>query len=195
MRRMPKTGEPRKVKQPLKIDAFPEKVRAEIQRRKAEGETWQEIEDASEDFAGKRLPHTSLQRWWDLRVAQVRKEVEARSAAAREIAAGFAGKGVERLPDAVRNALSDQVFALMQVSDEKSRDKVRRGLLELGLLLADFRRLDIQQQRADAETKRIGLLEEKLRGIAGKVGDLKAAVAKRKVSPQELQRKFDEIYG
>src|SRR5882672_10887283 len=112
----PKTGDKRRVNQPLKIDRLPVEVREAIKYLKNVGKTWQEIEELSslpfnkkwaiadggfvnwddlptsvlELFPEMRLPHTNLHRWFDLRVEQITAEVMARSAQAREIATSFA---------------------------------------------------------------------------------------------------------
>lgn len=168
----PKTGERRRTRQPLKIDKLPAELHERIQRERAAGATWEEIEEMSPRFdewakvpaaaqllfVGHKLPHTTLQRWYDLRVEQVKKEMLADAERAREIAAIFAGRAFKDLPEAVRNALGDKIFSLMQSADEKTQSKLRKELLELGFLLAQQRKLDIQDKKVAAETKRVDLL-------------------------------------
>jgi uncharacterized protein (DUF3084 family) len=48
---------------------------------------------------------------------------------------------------------------MMQNADEKSRHKVVAGMLALGELMAQQRKLEIQEQKVQAETKRVQLLE------------------------------------
>ena len=96
----PKTGEPRKTKLPLKIDRLPQSARDAIETLYGRGKTWVEIAEQSalpysadwekdgqgfidwpnvdpsalDLFPGLRLAKSSLQRWFDLRVSQVRAQ-------------------------------------------------------------------------------------------------------------------------
>jgi hypothetical protein len=172
MANRPKTGDKRKTRQPLKIDKLPAEVRDQIQQLRADGKTWTEIEELSAEFVkwdalptrvlelfpDMRLPHSSLQRWWDLRVDQVKAELMARAEKAREIASAFADSKFEELPAAVEGALRDQIFSLMQASDMSSRGKVITELQKLARLLVQQKRLEILDERTKAETKRVELL-------------------------------------
>ncbi|HEV7521297.1 MAG TPA: hypothetical protein VGP89_09375 [Candidatus Angelobacter sp.] len=178
--RKPKTGEKRRTRQPLKMDKLPMELLDRVMKERAAGRTWLEIEELSprfeewgkveqtnkdawllafKAFPGGRIPHTTLSRWYDIRVDQVKKEVLASQVRAREIAALFAGKGIKDLPEAVRTAISDQLFGMMQNADEKSRHKTVAGLLALGVLLNDQRKTELKGQQVEAETKRVQLLE------------------------------------
>lgn len=92
----PKTGEKRLTRQPLKMDRLPESVLNAIVLLRKAGKTWTEIETVSArpfspnwaaDGAGfvdwkslpkeiiylfprRRIPHSSLHRWYDLRIEQ-----------------------------------------------------------------------------------------------------------------------------
>src|SRR6185437_1706473 len=113
-----KTGEKPQRRQPLKMDKVPQLLLDRVMQERAAGRTWMEIEELSPRFeewgkveegnkdeyllafklfAGGRIPHTTLQRWYDLRVEQVKKEVLASQARAREISALFAGKSMKDL--------------------------------------------------------------------------------------------------
>ncbi len=124
----------------------------------------------------------------------------ARAQAAREFANAFAVRGFENLPDAVRNALGDQIFALMQSSNAKDQQKFRSELLKLGLLLVEQRKLDIME-RAQATNERKQstsekALEMRIAQMQEKAQALKKEVDEKKnLSPEELKRKIDEIYG
>jgi hypothetical protein len=179
--RPPRTGEKRKTRQPIRIDALPEEVRAEIQKRRAAGETWDEIAEAT------KLPPTTLKRWYDLRVDQVNAEVAAQAARARELAAAFAGRSFEKLPEAVQSALSSAIFSLAERQDEASRAMFIKSMNDMAWLLARNRQLDQEERRLEIESKKLDLVREKLRGV-------KDEVAKKKLSPEELARKLDEIY-
>jgi len=167
---------------------MPEPVRQEIMRRRAAGETWQEISDASPTFAGEKLALETLRRWYDVRVEQVQHEVAAQAERARSIAAAFAGKGFENLPESVRTALSAAVFSLAEEQDEASRGKFMKSLTDLGWLLARNRQLDQEERRLLLEAK-------KLDAIVAKVEGVKKAAGKKKLSSEELARTLDEIYG
>lgn len=183
----PRTGEKRQVRQPLAIDKLPEAVRMQIQKRRAAGQTWEEISEASAEFAGKPLAVTTLHRWYDLRIEQVRREVMAQAERAREVAAAFAGKGFEKLPEAVQAGLSTAIFALAESQDEASRNKFLKAMSEFSWLLARHRQLDQEDRRLALESKKLETLSLKIRG-------LKDAVAKKKMNPQDLAKKLDEIY-
>jgi hypothetical protein len=173
MAKKPKTGEKRRTRQPLKMDKLPMELLDRVMKERAAGRTWLEIEEMSPrleewektepqiraQFPELKLPHTTLMRWYDIRVEQVKKEVLASQVRAREIAALFAGKGIKDLPEAVRTAISDQLFGMMQNADEKSRHKTVAGLLALGVLLNDQRKVELKGQQVKAETKRVDLLE------------------------------------
>lgn len=151
-----------------------------VMKERAAGRTWSEIEELSprfeewgkveqtnkdawllafKAFPGGRIPHTTLSRWYDLRVEQVKKEVLANQLRAREIAALFANKGIEQLPNAVRTAISDLIFGMIQNADETSRQKAVGQLLALGDLLNQQKKLEIQDRKVKSETKRVDLLE------------------------------------
>ncbi len=204
----PKTGQKRITRQPFKIDRLPMEMRERIQRERASGLTWQEIEDLSPQlgewekvpaevqakFPGRKLPVSTLQRWYDVRVEQIKKEVLEEAAKAREFATAFAGPTNKDLPDAVRNALGDQIFALMQSADATDKKQFRRELLNLGILLAEHRKLDIQERKQQTNER---ALEFKIQQMQEKVQVLKEEVAdkKKELTPEELQKKLDEIYG
>jgi len=173
MKARPKTGEKRVVRQPLGIDQLPEEARAAIQQRRAEGCTWMEIEEASQKFVAwkelpakvaalfphRRLPHSNLQRWYDLRVEQVNREMMEKAGRARELAGAFASRGFKDLPDAVRNALGDLVFSLMESGSSADQGRLRKELMELGWLLNDYKKTEIKQGVLAVQKKRVDLLE------------------------------------
>jgi hypothetical protein len=206
----PKTGEKRQTRQPLKIDKLPMEVRDEIQQLRVQGKTWLEIEELSakfvkwdtlptrvlELFPEMRLPHSSLQRWYDLRVDQVKTEMLADQVRAREIATMFAGQGFKDLPEAVRNALGDKVFSLMQSADDKTQQKTLKGLLELGWLLAQQRKLELQERKQQTDERALQLKIDAMREkVAALKKDVDGTGKKRQLSPEELKKRVDEIYG
>jgi hypothetical protein len=169
------------VRQPLKMDKLPMELLDRVMQERAAGRTWMEIEELSprfeewgkveqanreawllafKSFPGGRIPHTTLSRWYDLRVEQVKKEVLANQVRAREIAALFAGKEIKDLPEAVRAALSDQIFGMMQSTDEKHRTQAISSLLNLGVLLNEQRKVQLKERQVETENRRVQLLEK-----------------------------------
>jgi hypothetical protein len=206
-----KTGQKPLVRQPLKMDKLPTELLDRVMKERAAGRTWMEIEEMSPrfeewektpetiraEFPGLKLPHSTLLRWHDLRVDQVKKEMMAQAEKAREIAGLFAGREFKDLPEAVRNALGDKIFALMQSADEKAQGKTLKGLLDLGWLLAQQRKLELQERKQQTDERE---LELKIEAVRAKVAALKKDVEgsggkKKQLSPEELKQRVDEIYG
>jgi hypothetical protein len=198
-----KIGEKPQVRQPLNIDRLPAEFHQLIQEKRAVGWTWAEIESDSQTwkklwekvdaktaalFPGGKLPHSNLSRWYDLRVEQVKQEVMAKAQRAREFAEAFASRGFKDLPEAVRAALADTIFGLMEDPSKKQDAELRYNLIELGKLLAKERKLDIDEKKVEIE-------KQKLQQVQVKVKGLKDAVDKKKLDPKELGKKLDEIYG
>jgi len=167
--RRPKTGEVRKLNRPLNIDLLPSEARDELLRLRTQGKTWPQLEEASktivkwdelptsvlEKFPDLYIPHTNLHRWFDLRVAQVRKEVLAESETARAFAEKLGAAGIENGSDVVVNAMRDQVFAFTRNIDPKSKIDFLKFLNQLGLTMTRFQRVDIQRKKVDAELAKI----------------------------------------
>jgi hypothetical protein len=207
----PRTGEARKVRQPLKIDRLPEAAREAIKVLYDRGRTWVEIAeqsakpysaewakdgggfidwvqvetDALELFPGLRLAKSSLQRWFDLRVSQVRSQVLAESAKAREWAESFAGKDLPGTNAAVMNAMRDQVFTLMQQVGPGDRAAFLDGLNALSLTLARLQRVELQAKRVDVDARKLKLVEER-EALARKQLETETAGAASKLSKGEL---------
>jgi len=188
----PRTGEKRQVRQPLAIDRLPQEVRDRIVALRAEGKGWEQIEGMSYGFAGRRLPHSSLHRWYDIRVEQeLQAAMEERELAQRWVNA-FAGKGVPQLSDAVRNALGESVFLLKQAADSKNGAAFQAALLELGHLLVKFDKLGLEEKKLALERQKLDAVRAKLEGLKKAVGGAKGA---KQLRPEELRKKLDEIYG
>lgn len=199
------------------MDRLPQELLDRVMRERAAGRTWLEIEEMSprfeewgkveqankdayllafKSFPAGRIPHTTLQRWYDLRVEQVRSELLADQARAREIAQIFAGKGYEGLSDTVRNAIADKVFEVMQSADDKSKGKALKSLQEFGWLLAQQQKLELQARKQKVDER---ALELKIESVRAKLAQLKNDVEgkgkKKQLSPEELKKRVDEIYG
>ena len=184
----PRTGERRQVNQPLKIDKLPPEVhdRILVLRNRA-NKTWEDIEAISAQpfdvkkqtglvnwaelppevrklFPKKYLPHSSLHRWFDLRVSQVRRDVEQRSIIARQLAESFAKSVVSGGNDGVVNAARDQLMSLLSEDiTPKGRMNAAKGLIALAEILQAARANDIKERKVDVDSRKIKLLEERER--------------------------------
>lgn len=207
-KKRPRTGERRKARQPLKIDRLPVEVRDQIQQLRAQGRTWQEIEELSTEFVkwdslttpvlnlfpDLKLPHSSLARWYDLRVDQVLRETMVQAERSRQIASAFAKASTDGMTEAVQAALRDQVFALVESSDELNRKRMISELQKLARLLVQQRRVDVMERKQTSVERE---LEVKLANMKQKVEALKKDVEEKKqeLTPAEMQQRLDEIYG
>jgi hypothetical protein len=184
----PRTGERRETNQPLKIDRLPSSIQDEILHlRNTRGKTWQEIEALSAEpvklengskgngfidwpalplnilelFPDMRLPHSSLHRWYDLRVSQVRKDVLVRSEQARAIAESFAKSKLVNGDEAVINAARDTLMGVLsEDGTESGRLNATKGLLKLGELMQKAKTNVIRDRQVGTEERRIKLLEQ-----------------------------------
>jgi hypothetical protein len=171
--RHPKTGERRMRRRSLQLDALPLAMLDRIRAERAAGRSWTEIEQSSPQwpeweqaepealasFPHRRLPHSSLQRWHDLRVEQVRREQEKQSRAAHAIAGQLAAHGFSNLDSAVKNALGEAVFGLL--AEGAGKDEVMKALYQLSRLLISLDRAEIGRSRLLFDQKRLELLAQK----------------------------------
>ena len=205
-----RTGEKPERRQPLKVDLLPEKLRDRIlSERNQLGRTWQEIEIASPEwqewklatpeaeaaFPGRKLPHTTLHRWYDLRVEQVRADAMAQNVVAREVASSFAKAVVKGDQQAVVNAARDIIFSLLENGDEAHRAVTAKKLIDLGYLMQMARGNEIKARKLNLDERRVVVAEKRLEQLKGQVKGLKDELGKKQMSPAELQQKLDEIYG
>jgi hypothetical protein len=107
-----------------------------------------------------RLPHSSLQRWHDLRVEQLRRDQERQALAAHALADQLAGRSFTDLTAAVRNALGETVFKLMLANDDPQAQIA--ALTSLARLLLQLDRNQIARERLQIERRRVRLLARKL---------------------------------
>jgi len=171
----PKTGERRQIRQPLKIDALPLETRDEICRlRNAVGRSWMEIEELSRifvpwdhlgaaviaKFPGRKLGHTILHRWYDLRVEQKAKEANERSQLVREFISSFAGRGYKDLPAATKNALAEQIYKVYATAGSSGQEHIN-NLAKLMELLVEDKRADVLESRAATDARRVKILESR----------------------------------
>jgi len=116
--------------------------------------------DVLELFPRLRIPHSTLHRWWDIRVAQVAREVAHRSEQARAIAESFIGAGIDGEDDAVLNATRDAIFAMLQSEDSTSRGKVVTRLLQLAEVRQGKRANDIKERAVAVAEREIAKREQ-----------------------------------
>jgi len=167
-KRRPRTGERRRWRRPLKADLLPAEARTFVQdaragrcvcaKRAAHFHTWMELEELSPQFAGQKISHSALHRWYDIRIEQVEREVLGQAETARHLAAAFAAKGVAKLPEATLNALSAQVFEVLRSGTPAEREISLRKFLEAQ---AEMVKAQAQRLRAEAEQRKATLAEKK----------------------------------
>src|ERR1035437_10792463 len=201
----PRTGEARVARQPLKIDRLPQSAQDAITALYQRGRTWVEIAEQSAKpysaewekdgggfidwpsldpdtldlFPGLKLAKSSLQRWFDLRVSQVRAQVLAESAKAREWAAAFSGNDLPGTNAAVMNAMRDQVFTLMQQVGPGDQASFLKGLNALSLTLARLQRVELQAKRVEVDTRKMKLLEDREKAARERVDEATQSAAKK----------------
>ncbi|MGH7936716.1 MAG: hypothetical protein ACREF8_06880 [Chthoniobacterales bacterium] len=179
----PRTGEKRAVRQPFAIDKLPSAWRDQIIAWRAKWLTWEQIEEATKNldwkkleesdpelalshFADKRIPKSTLHKWYDVQVAQKAEEIEAERQASLAIAEKFSQGGYEKLDESVKNALADVVFR--HAKDSADSESFRKALADLAWILARNRQLDIQKERAELAGRKVGLEEKKFEELRSK---------------------------
>ncbi len=216
----PKTGDARKTNQPLKIDRLPPSVHHTIQALYVQGgKVWTEIEELSaipkdkggfvdwenlptevlELFPTRRLPHSNLHRWFDLRVRQVRTETLRRADQAREIAEAFAKSNMVNGDEAVINASRDVLMGVLtEDSSEVGRMNAAKGLLKLAEVMQKAKTNEIRERKVsvDEQTLQVKLDEIKqrteklMKAVEG--GDPNAPV---QLTREQLLEQVKGIYG
>jgi hypothetical protein len=215
----PKTGEKRRTRQPLKIDRLPVEVRDAIQKLRAQGKTWLEIEELSslpldkggfvnwdalptavlELFPDLRIPHSNLHRWYDVRVEQVAAEVLERAEQARSIAKMFAAAGLDKTNEAVMNAARDIIFSMLQASDSKSQKDAAKALLALAEIVQQSRSNDIRERAVAVDERKIKALEarEELmrRKLEAETEKAAKKLSKGELTVNDLNRLRERVFG
>ncbi|SRR6266404_2425510 len=166
----PRTGEKRETRQPFAIDKLPSAWRDKIIGWRAKWLTWEQIEEETKNlewakleeaepelvlshFADKRIPHSTLHRWYDVRFSQEREEAEKERAISLQIVEQFAALGFDNLDESVKNALADVVFKQRRLSADPA--KFQEALEGLALVLTRFKRTEIAKQRVELESKKL----------------------------------------
>ena len=222
----PKTGEKRETNQPLKIDRLPESAREAITYlRNARGKTWEQIEEISarayskdwakdgggfidwpavdpdvlDEFSGLKLPKSSLHRWYDLRVAQVRRQILAEAETSRAFAEKFTGAGIEGANAAVINALRDEVFALASSMDSISRAQYMTALNDLTLAMTRIQRVEMQKRKVEVEERRVTQLEKdsalKRKRLESETESAAKKLSKGELTLDDINRLRERTFG
>jgi len=180
-RKRPATGDARKTHHPLKIDRLPVLVQAAICDLYRGGFTWMEIEQLSKQpiaergfvewdkldtevlelFPGRYIPHSNLHRFYDLRIAQVKKSVMERSSQAREVAEAFANSVVEGGSEAVVNAARDTIMTVLAEDNSAGgRSKAARALVGLAEVMQTARANDIKERKVAVDERKMAQMEK-----------------------------------
>ena len=226
----PRTGQPRIHREPLVMDRLPMEVLEAVKRlRGKHGLTWDEIERLSslpysdkweekigtagfvnweglptlvlELFPTMRLSHATLHRWYDLRVEQAQKEIDARGIQADKLAAQFAAAGIENADEAVTNALRRTIFVMLQESgDDKSRAVVAKALLALRDVMNGVKANAIKERKVATEEQRVEILkrdfELKRRRFDKEMGDAAKKVSRgQAITKADIDRIRERVFG
>jgi hypothetical protein len=223
-KRRPRTGEPREVNQPLKIDRLPPSVHEAILKlRNRDGKTWQEIEVLSAEpygegklgfvdwvilptpvlelFPDMRIPKSNLHRWFDIRVDQVREETMRRSEVARTVAAAFAGAEVAGDKDASIHAMRDVIFGMMsEAQDSATQEFLAKALSKLAEVQQKARLNDIRQEKVSVEARKMRLMEKREKLAIQKLEQETDRLAKKArtgqpITVEELQNVRMKAFG
>jgi hypothetical protein len=170
-----KTGQTRKVRQPLNIDRLPLLLQDRIRAERVDGRRWLDIEADSPSwkewesvdpgvqalFPGRRLPHSNLQRWYDLRIEQRLREVEHDAVKVRSIADSFAARTFDDLTGSAKNALAEQVFMLINSADAKDAKGFRGELSNFLFLLTKLQKAELDKAKLEVEQARLQAQRDK----------------------------------
>jgi hypothetical protein len=162
----PKTGERRSRRQRLLMDSLPLALLDRARAEHAAGHTWGEIERDSPhwpewegappemlaEFPGRRLPHSTVHRWYDLRVDQLRRAQEEKADAARALTAQLAHRGIEGQSTAVATALSEMFFGVLL--EGAGTQPARQELTHIARAMATVQRLDLEQRRLELAARK-----------------------------------------
>ena len=224
-----RTGESRQRRRALSIDLLPTDVLEAIKLlRSQKGFTWQEIERLSslpyspkwhaelgthgfvewdklppavvKAFPKLRLPHSNLHRWYDLKVEQAQKETLVRAEQARVIAEAFAEAGVDKMDEAVMNALRDLVFGMMLQQSDDDRRLTFKYLLGIAKVMNRAKTSAIRERSARIEERKLVLMDKaielKREQLEQKVeGTAKKFKKGRGVTTEDINRIRERVFG
>jgi hypothetical protein len=227
----PKVGDPRVKQFRLTIDALPVSVGEAIKDLRADyPRTWAEIEqlsalpykkewrneigsggfvdwdsleaDVLALFPTRRLPMSTLRRWYDLRYEQVRDEFLEIAEKSKHIGKILAEGGIENIDDAAIKGASSVIFAMLtSASDEAGRANTAKLLLDLACATQEIRKNAIRERVADVGEREVTVSEQKLELVKQKSGALikkiESGPADKPVqlTREQLLEQVKEIYG
>lgn len=219
----PKTGEKRETNQPLKIDRLPVKTPdAILILRNQLGKTWDEIESLSAEpvgqgkpgfvewdkldpeilalFPHRRIPRSTLHRWYDIRISQVREDVLQRSAQARVVAEAFAKSLVKDADEGVLNAARDTIMnVLAEDGSAGGRKAAARQLISLAEVMQTARANTIKERKVATEERKIKLLEERERlqreKLQQQAADLERKRSSGELKPEDIAKLVEVTFG
>jgi hypothetical protein len=182
---------------------FDERWADEVKRYKATGGfvNWDAIDAATRRlFPGRRLPHSNLHRWYDIRVAQVTEETLARSEQARTIAEAFAKSVVDKDDLAVLNAARDQIMSVLaEDASPKGRMAAAGALIALAEMMQEARANTIKERKVAIDERKIKAVEARealLRGkLEAEAEKLKKKAVKGQVTAEDLARLTERTFG
>jgi len=160
---------------------------------------WQSLDLAVlELFPDMRIPHSTLQRWYDVRVRQVQANVMHRAGQAREIAIAFSKAVVKKDDEAVINAARDTLMGILSEDGSSGgRQNAAKGLIRLADVMQkaktvrlNERKVNVAEQALQIKLDEIKHRTEALLSAAGK-GDGAAVPMTR----EELMGHVRGIYG
>jgi hypothetical protein len=206
----PRTGEKRKTNQPLNMDRLPPEVLDVIlQLRNGRGKTWEEISDLTAQpvgdkncgfidwekldvsvrrlFPKRRIPLTTLHRWYDIRIRQVRDDVAVKSEQARAIAESFAKSQMVNGDEAVINAARDTLMGVLsEDGSAEGRMNATKGLIKLGELMQKARTNSLRERAVSIDETNLQLKLDEIKRRTEKL--MKAAEKGTPGSPLQLSR-------
>jgi hypothetical protein len=207
-KRRPRTGEARQTRQPFAIDKLPAEWRDRIVAWRAKWLTWEQVEEETKNFewkkleesdpefalshfADKRIPHTTLHRWYDVRMVQELAQAKEERAISQQIVERFAALGFKKLDESVKNALTDVVFKQRRLSADPA--KFQEALEGLALVLTRFKRTEIAKQRVELESKK---LERILRTAEKETNEAAKKIGKGgKLTIDDINRLRERTFG
>ncbi len=186
--RRPRTGEKRAQRKPFAIDKLPSSWRDRIIACRAKWIPFEQIEQESTTweweklpqvlvlayFPSRRIPSSTLHRWYDVRVEQMMREERKYSAFSEQLAASFNEKTYGDLAEITKKAIASEVYsAAIQGGSPGNRLKAQGDFLFLLTKLinakAREKSVELQQQK-----QKLVELKEKAdkatNDAAGKIG-------------------------
>jgi hypothetical protein len=162
---------------------------------------WDELPPAVvKAFPKLRLPHSNLHRWYDLKVQQAQKETLVRAEQARVITQAFAEAGVDKMDEAVMNALRDLVFGMMLRQSDEGRRLTFKYLLSLAKVMNRAKTSAIRERSARIEERKLVLmnkaLELKLKRLEQETeGAAKKLNKGRVMTIEDINRMRERVFG